>query len=154
MQRTFVLTLWALALPLCARQELSNSQLALLQDHGGWEYILIGDQDAGIQTQHTCFDGHAHPNECSGTLTLTSQNTFVQQTYIHHQRVSRHGTYQLNGNQLTFFDEMGVQDGPYTVSIDTQKKMLTLDNPPLRMVLELHSQYVADRDSKRPPHTH
>ncbi len=154
MRKAFLSTVLVFALPLCARQDVSDSQLKLLQDSGGWEYILIGDKDAGIQTQHTCFDGHPHPNECSGTLTLRPQNTFVQQTFIHHQRVARHGTYQLNGNQLTFFDEMGVQDGPYTVSIDAQNKIMTLDNPPLHMVLELHSQYMADRNTKHPPHTH
>jgi hypothetical protein len=134
-----------------ARHQLSSQQTKLLQDPGGWEYILISDNDAGIQTQHTCFDGTPHPNECSGTLTLSPQSTFVQQTFIHHQRVARNGTYQLDGNQLSFFDEFGTRDGPYTFTLDAKKNLLFLDNPPLHIELELHSQYVADRDAKRAP---
>jgi hypothetical protein len=139
------------ALPLGARHDLSSQQLKLLQDPGGWEYILISDTDAGIQTQHTCFDGQPHPDECSGSLTLTPQNTFVQQTFIHHQRVARHGTYQLDGTQLSFFDEFGTRDGPYALALDQRKNLLSLDNPPVHIELELHSQYVADRDAKRAP---
>jgi hypothetical protein len=146
-----VAVLFTAGFPLCARQDLSAEQLKLLQDPGGWEYLLISDRDAGIQTQHTCFDGHPHPKECSGTLVLKPQNTFVQQTFIHHQRVSRHGTYQLNGNQLSFFDESGTQDGPYTITLSVQNKTLTLDNPPVHIGLELHSRYVADRQAKRAP---
>lgn len=137
--------------PAGARQDFSPEQLKLLHDPGGWEYLLISDRDAGIQTEHTCFDGHPHPNECSGTLILTSQNTFVQQTFIHHQRVARRGTYGLDGNQLSFFDEFGTRDGPYTVTLNVQSKSLTLDNSPVHIGLELHSQYVADRDAKRAP---
>lgn len=139
------------ALPLGAGHHLSSPQLKLLQDPGGWEYILISDNDAGIQTQHTCFDGSPHPDECSGSLTLAPQGSFVQQTFVHHQRVARQGTYQLDGNQLSFFDEFGTRDGPYTLTLDAQKNLLLLDNPPLHIELELHSQYVADRNAKRAP---
>lgn len=139
------------ALPFAAGHHLPSSELKLLQDPGGWEYILIGDKDAGIQTQHTCFDGQPHPDECSGSLTLSPDGTFVQHTFVHHERVARSGKYRLDGSQLTFFDEFGNPDGPYTFSLDAQKDILVLDNPPLHMELELHSQYVADRDAKRAP---
>ena len=141
----------AAGVPVAAAQDLSSQQLKLLHDPAGWEYLLIGDKDGGIQTQHTCFDGHPHPNECSGTLTLNAGGGFTQQTFIHHQRVARTGTYKLDGNQLTFFDEFGTQDGPYAISVDAQNKLLTMDNPPVHIELELHSKYVADRNAKRAP---
>jgi hypothetical protein len=47
---------------------LSAHQPKMLQDPSGWEYIKIPDVDNGIQTEHTCFDGHPHPQQCSGTL--------------------------------------------------------------------------------------
>jgi len=72
----------------------------MLKDPGGWEYVKIEDSDAGIQTEHTCFDGTPHPDVCSGTLTLSSGNTFVQKVTVHHQSVARHGTYELAGDQL------------------------------------------------------
>ena len=134
-----------------AQGALSDDQLKMLHDPGGWEYIKIGDVDNGIQTQHTCFDGHPHPNQCSGTMTLNPGNTFLQKTRIHGQTVQRHGTYQLDGNQLTFFDELGTKDGPYALSINTQTKRLVLQMQPVRIDLELESQYRKDRQSHNPP---
>jgi hypothetical protein len=148
---TLVPVLVLAALPFAAGHHLPSSQLKILQDPGGWEYTLISDKDAGIQTQHTCFDGHPHPDECSGSLTLTPEGTFVQQTSIHHRSVARSGTYKLEDHQITFFDEFGTPDGPYAFKLDPEKNLLFLDNPPLHMELELHSQYIADRDAKRPP---
>src|SRR5579875_1808064 len=108
MPKFAVLLIVALAaLPFATGRDMPSSELKLLQDPGGWEYILIGDKDAGIQTQHTCFDGQPHPDECSGSLTLSPDGTFVQQTFVHHQRVARSGQYRLDGSQLTFFDEFG-----------------------------------------------
>ena len=134
-----------------AQDVLSADELKMLQDPSGWEYIKISDVDNGIQTQHTCFDGHPHPQQCSGTLTFSAGTTFVQKTRIHGQTVQRHGTYQLDGNQLTFFDELGTKDGPYAVSINTQTKRLVLEMQPLRIDLELESQYRKDRQSHNPP---
>jgi len=124
-----------------ARGLLSDDQLKLLQDPGGWEYITVSDSDNGIQTQHTCFNGQPHPEECSGTLTLTSGHTFVQNVYIHGQSVQRHGTYQLNGTELTLFDELGTKDGPYTVDINTQAKSVILDMPQVHIELILEKEY-------------
>ncbi len=132
-----------------AGDELLPDQIALLQDAGGWEYITISDSQDGFPTQHTCFDGTPHPDTCSGTLTLTSDNRFVQKTYVHHQGVSRGGTYQLDGNQLAFFDEFGTRDGPYTVDIDTLNKMMTIDMPQVNMKLELYKEYRKQLDAKQ-----
>jgi len=139
------------AIPLVSGQDLSSTQLSMFQDPGGWEYITVSDNDSGIQTQHTCFDGKPHPNQCSGVLVFTPQNKFSQTISIHHQKVVRRGTYTLSGNQLAFFDELGTRDGPYTIAVDPDKKSLTLDMPQVHIQLELHSQYVADRNAKRAP---
>ena len=125
---------------LSAHDDLSGEQLKLLHDPGGWEYIKIGDADAGIQTEHTCFDGTPHPDACSGTLTFSSGNTFVQRVTVHHQSVSRHGTYSLDDDQLAFFDEFGTKDGPYTVAIDIDKTSLSLRMPQVHMDLLLKNR--------------
>lgn len=125
---------------LSARDELSDDRIKLLQDPGGWEYIKIEDSDAGIQTEHTCFDGTPHPDVCSGTLTLSAENTFVQQVTVHHQTVSRRGTYTLDDDQLAFFDEFGTRDGPYTISIDPEKTSLSLRMPQVHMDLLLKNR--------------
>jgi len=125
---------------LSARDEISGDRIKLLQDPGGWEYIKIEDSDAGIQTEHTCFDGTPHPDVCSGTLTLSAENTFVQQVTVHHQTVSRRGTYTLDDDQLAFFDEFGTKDGPYTVSIDPEKTSLALRMPQVHMDLLLKNR--------------
>ena len=129
------------AFSLQAGDDLSSDQIALLRDSGGWVYLSMNDSDNGFPTQHVCFDGHPHPDTCSGTLTFSAGNTFVQQTTIHHQTVSRHGTYELNGSQLAFFDEFGTRDGPYSISIDPQNKMMTMDLPPLKTKLQLTKEY-------------
>src|SRR5438270_227708 len=96
--------------PLSARQDLTQQQVKLLHDPGGWEFVLVTDPDSGIQTTHTCFDGKPHPKRCSGTLTFSPDNKFVKNMYIHGQRVQRHGTYKFGGNQLVLYDELGTRD--------------------------------------------
>lgn len=122
----------------------TEDELKMLHDPGGWEYVTVGEPDAGIQTTHTCFDGKPHPEECSGKLILRSDNTFSKQVFIHHQEVSRTGTYKLDSDRVAFFDEFGNQDGPYTIHLDTKSKLLTLDMPQLHIELELESQYHED----------
>ena len=122
----------------------TNDELTLLQDPAGWEYLSMSDVDAGIQTEHTCFDGRPHPENCSGTLTLTPSNTFAQSVHIHGETVQRHGTYELSGDQLTFTDELGTKDGPYSFTIDSQSKRLVLQMPQVRIELELERQYKED----------
>ena len=141
MPKTLYLSIVLLAASgLSARDELSDDRIKLLQDPGGWEYIKIEDSDAGIQTEHTCFDGTPHPDVCSGKLTLSAENTFVQQVMVPHQTVSRHGPYTLDGDQLAFFDEFGTRDGPYTVSIDPEKTSLSLRMPQVHMDLLLKNR--------------
>lgn len=147
--------MWKRALLCCAAvaaiatyiraRELNQDELKMFQDPGGWEYITISDDHAGIQTQHTCFDGQPHPNECSGTLTLNPDNTFVQQVHIHGKTVARHGKYELDGTQIAFLDEFGTKDGPYQLTIDAQAKRLTLEMPQVRAELELEKEYRKDR---------
>ena len=142
--------LFGLAVFLSGRGMLSQDELKLLQDPGGWEYITISDADAGIQTQHTCFDGQPHPDECSGTLTLNPDNTFVQQVHIHGKTVARHGRYELGGAQIAFFDEFGTKDGPYRLALDTQAKRLVLEMPQVRDELELEKEYKKQRRQNAP----
>ncbi len=120
---------------------LSEDDVNLLQDPGGWEYISLTDSDNGIQTTHTCFDGTPHPQQCSGTLSLTAGKTFVQNVQIHGKSVQRHGNYQLDGNQLSFFDELGTRDGPYTIELDSKAKSLVLKMAQVRIQLELEKEY-------------
>jgi hypothetical protein len=129
-------------------RDLNQDELKLLQDPGGWEYITISDQDAGIQTQHTCFDGQAHPSECTGTLTLNPDNKFVQQVHIHGQTDARRGTYQLDGSEISFFDEFGTRDGPYRLTLDSHAKKLTLEMPQVKDELLLEKEYKKQRQNK------
>jgi hypothetical protein len=136
-----LLLLCATAPQLGARDDLNQDQLALLQDSGGWEFIKISIPEGGLQAEHTCFDGKPHPDECSGKLNLAGDGTFVQTVSIGHQDVSRHGTYQLDGDQLTFFDEAGTADGPFKVSLDMDKKTLVLKTTAVRMELQSEKEY-------------
>ncbi len=129
--------------------DLSSDQLQLLQDPGGWQYLSMNDSQNGFPTEHTCFDGRPHPETCSGILTLTADNNFEQKVFIHHQSVARHGTYELDGDQLAFFDEFGTRDGPYTLSIDTASKMMKMDMPQIKVKLKLQSEYKKQLDAAR-----
>lgn len=141
-----VFALLAFALKSHAGRSLSDSDLKLLQDPGGWEYVTVSDVDAGIQTKHTCFDGRPHPEECSGTLRFAPDNSFVKSIHIHGETVDRHGTYKLEDEKIAFFDEFGTEDGPYSLQLNPQTKHLILEMPQLKMELELESQY---RDEMR-----
>ncbi len=134
-------TLLLMAASLSGGPDLTQQQLKLFQDPGGWQYVTVTDPDSGIQTKHTCFDGKPHPEECSGTLSFRPDNTFVKDIHIHGQQVQRHGTYELNGNQLAFYDEFGTQDGPYTVAIDAEKSAMTMDMPQIHIELMLERAY-------------
>lgn len=141
--------LLSLPLLLSAFDELGPEKLALLDDSGGWTYLSMNDSQNGFPTAHVCFDGQPHPDACSGTLTLTKQHTFTQRVVVNHQEVSRHGTYQLKGNQLAFFDEFGTRDGPYTISIDTQNKLMSMDMPQVKVRLVLYKEYRKKLDEAR-----
>jgi len=53
----------------------------------------------------------------------------VQQAVIGGTSVDRHGTWKVDSDQLTLFDEYGSQDGPYTAEIDAVKKTTALSMP-------------------------
>ena len=145
----FLVMLLAGAAGLAASDSFSEEEKKMLQDSGGWEYLTLSDPH-NIQTVHTCFDGQPHPQECSGTLTLTSANTFVQSVKIQGHAIERHGTYQLDGDRITFLDEFGIEDGPFVLHLDVPAKHLQLETPQLRMELELESQYREDRKARKP----
>jgi len=148
----YILTLaWAYFALATTAVSSTQDELKLLQDPGGWEYITVSDQDAGIQTEHVCFDGQPHPRECSGKLILRPDNTFTQQVTIHGKSVDRHGKYELNDEQIAFFDEFGTRDGPYTLQLSVDSKTLVLSMPQVRLELELESQYKEEARQKKAP---
>ena len=118
----------------------STDELNLLQDPDGWEYTKIVTA-SGFPTDHPCFDGTPHPQECRGTLTLGSDERFVKKIYINGQPDTRTGRYKIDGNQLSFFDEYDTQDGPYKLTIDTREKTLALELGNERMDLMLEKEY-------------
>ena len=130
--------------------DLSSDELKMLQDSGGWEYVTMSrNEQNGFPTQHACFDGQPHPGQCSGTLVLTSGKTFSQNMRIQGKTVRRTGTYQLNGDQLAFVDELGTQDGPYTLTLNTQAKSLVLQMPQARIELLLESEYRKNMEEQK-----
>ncbi|HEX4750421.1 MAG TPA: hypothetical protein VH302_12830 [Bryobacteraceae bacterium] len=150
-QRLLTCAIVAAALCLAAAPSFSSDDLKLLQDPAGWEYVTVSDQDDGIQTEHVCFDGQPHPGQCSGTLTMRDDKTFTQSVSIHGQSVARHGTYEVQADQISFFDEFGTRDGPYSAQLNADTKMLILSMASVRMELELASQYREDLGKKRAP---
>jgi hypothetical protein len=150
-KRLLICAMVAAALRVAAAPSLSSDDLKLLQDPGGWEYVTVSDQDNGFPTEHVCFDGQPHPGQCSGTLTMRDDKTFTQSVSIQGQSVDRHGTYELADDQISFFDEFGNRDGPYSAQLNGDTKMLVLSMPQLRMELELASQYREDLGKKRAP---
>jgi hypothetical protein len=129
---------------LSAFSTIDRDQLKMLQDPAGWEYLKM--TDTGMRTEHGCFDGTLHPDTCSGRLTFSTDNKFAQEVKIQGQAAPRHGTYTLEDDQLSLFDELGTRDGPYTIQIDTQTKSLVMDMPQVHIELVLHKSL---RDKKR-----
>jgi hypothetical protein len=155
-KRTLIvlIPLLLLGLRLNADADLNGDELKMLQDSGGWEYITISDPDDGIQTKHTCFDGQPHPEECSGTLTLNPDNTFVQKIHIHGETVQRHGQYELSGKEIIVIDELGTRDGPYTLDINIESKQLSLQITQtagvlVRIDLKLEKEYKKQLQGKK-----
>ena len=126
---------------------LDSDQLKMLQDSGGWQYIELSDAALGVQTEHSCFDGHPHPGECSGTLTLTPNKTFLESLLIEGKSYQRHGAYQLDGDQLTLFDELGTRDGPYTVSVDLQRRTMVMQMSPAGG--DVRCQFMLNREYRK-----
>ena len=109
---------------LASSASLSDDDRKLLQDTGGWEYVSLSD-------------------ECSGTLTLSSSGRFTQVTKIRGQSVQRGGHYDLNGDQLAFFDEFEHRDGPYTLTLNKDDKTLKMTMAQVTVELMLTSEYKA-----------
>jgi hypothetical protein len=130
-----------------AGDPLEPDKLALLQDGSGWEYVSMDDSHNGFPKQHACFDGTPHPDACSGILTFTKQNTFTQKVTIHGQTVARQGSYKLSGNQVSFYDEFGTPDGPYTIEIDSDKKQMSMNMPQVKVRLMLYREYRKQLDA-------
>ena len=152
MRRFFpsLVVVFASILLVCGRDSLNTDEMKMLQDSGGWEIISMSRNQAnGFPTQSPCFDGRPHPGQCSGVLILTKSNTFSQTVRIQGQSVRRTGTYQLSGDQLAFVDELGTQDGPYTLTLNTQAKSLILQMPQVRMELLLESEYRKNLEEQR-----
>jgi hypothetical protein len=126
----FIVIALLAALRIGAAADLSTDQLRMLQDAGGWQYLEMNSSAIGVQTEHPCFDGQPHPDECSGTLTFSQDNTFVQDLVIDGRSYRRHGTYQLDGDQLSLFDELQTQDGPYTLLVNLEQKTLVMQMSP------------------------
>jgi hypothetical protein len=104
----------------------TQDQLALLQDSAGWEYISMTDEGNGFETQHVCFDTKV-TGQCRGKLSLGSDGTFVQSVTSSGKSLNRHGTYQFDDSGVTFQDEFGNKDGPYTWDLNPDEKTLVLE---------------------------
>jgi hypothetical protein len=106
---------------------LDQDQLKLFNDPQGWEYIAIFDHDNGVQMQHQCFvEGSPGTGACRGMLFLPPDGHFTQTVTVHGSTLERHGTYELDDDQLTFQDELGTKDGPYTVDLKTDEKSMRI----------------------------
>ena len=110
-----------------AGSSLDQNALKMLHDPGGWEYIAVLNLDNGVHITATCFvAGQLRPEECRGTLRFTADGKFVQNIQIHGEDVQRHGTYELDDEQITFRDELGTQDGPYKLRVSTKTKTMRI----------------------------
>ena len=143
-----VLPVLLLGLRLNAGASLDTDELTILHDSAGWEYITVSDPVNGMRIQHTCFDGQSHPEECSGTMTLNPDNTFVQKVDIGGKTVQRHGNYELDGREITFTDELKTKDGPYSLDINLNSKQMILQiTQPARVVVRI--QLMLEKEYKR-----
>ena len=75
----------------------------------------------------------------------------------HGKSVDRHGTYTLDGDQLTFSDELGTKDGPYTVNVDVPSSKMEIATTQagvtikVKLMLEREFRKLADESNKRKP---
>jgi hypothetical protein len=111
---------WLAACFVSAQDSLTPEQLSMLRDPRGWKYVDIFDLNNGVQEQHNCF-AKGEPSPCSGNMKFNKDGTFVQKVFVHGGVAERNGTYELDGNNLTFKDELGTKDGPYQLKINTEK---------------------------------
>lgn len=124
----------------------NRDELAMLHDSGGWEYISITDPGNGFQTQAACFDSE-RTGACEGTLVFHEDGSFVQNISAQGKSMHRGGTYTLDGRNVTFFDENGNADGPYTLKIDLEAKTLTVDAT--RAGVGIHMELLLEKEFKK-----
>jgi hypothetical protein len=105
---------------------LTHDELSMLRDADGWEYISISDPGNGFQTQAACFDSE-RTGACEGTLIFREDNSFTQTISAQGKTMHRGGTYKLDDHNVTFVDEHGTEDGPYSLKIDLDAKTLMVD---------------------------
>ena len=154
--RAAVICFLGLAAELQADSSLTENQLKMLQDPQGWEYIALLDQDNGVPMKHDCFiQGEPGAGGCRGTLILSSDNHFTQKVFAHGGTLERHGTYELNDDQITLKDELGTSDGPYQIQLNTNKKSLEISMRQAGVLvgadLVLESEYHKAKDKGKQP---
>ena len=88
--------------------------------------MTITDADNGFETQHVCFDPKS-PGTCKGNLLFRKDNTFKKSMKVHGQSIDRGGTYQVDGDNILFWDEFNNKDGPYTAELNPETKTLVLE---------------------------
>ena len=142
-----VLLTLLVALPLAeGREMLNHEELAMIQDPGGWEYMVISDPNNGFQTQAACFDSQ-RTGACEGKLFFRSDGTFLQTITAHGRSMHRGGTYKFDDHNVTFFDEHGTSDGPYTLKVNPQAQTLTVDAT--RAGVGVHMELLLGREFKK-----
>lgn len=126
--RSFALAAGALLLCpafLLNADSLSQQQIDLLHDPHGWEFVAVFDKDNGFPMHHQCFaEGEPKPSECHGDIIFGADGTFSESIFMHGFTARRHGTYELDDDQITLIDEFGNKDGPYRLEINTAAKTM------------------------------
>jgi hypothetical protein len=141
-----LLTLLYAALLGRAAEMLSHDELAMLKDPGGWEYLVINDPNNGFKTQAACFDAQ-RTGACEGKLFFNADGSFTQTITAEGKSMHRGGTYKLDGRDVTFFDEHGTSDGPYTLKVDTQARTLVVDAT--RAGVGVHMELLLEKEFKK-----
>jgi hypothetical protein len=118
---------------------LTDDQVKMLKDPLGWEYLDLFQKNNGFPTKHVCFsEGESGSSECQGVLKLHDDGTFVQEVTIQGTPVPRHGTWNLDGDQLTMWDELGTKDGPYTVELNLDAKTMRISMDDAGVIVGAH----------------
>ena len=116
----------------------------MLQSPEGWEYQTITDPGNGFQTQGTCF-AQEYTGQCKGDLIFNVDRTFRQDLSAHGKSEHRGGRYEIDGDQITFWDEHNTRDGPYRIQVDSEHKSLRLSagraGVGIEMTLLLESEF-------------
>jgi hypothetical protein len=137
---------------LLAAQSLSQEDLAIIQDPGGWEYISITETNNGFKTDSVCFN-EGQKGRCQGTLAFHTDGTYAQNVTVTPKSVNRQGKYEISGPAITLYDAFGTKDGPYTIALDKTAHTLTLETVQTgvisRIKLELESSYRVHNGNNR-----